>query len=198
MFDLGYRTSYPTKLLLLYCMKTDRTCPGCSSLFSAVADYCICPDCNRRFYASDPSRPVEFRMPAKLVIHATTAGSHEENGILNLCFDNGTDGYLLLTRVSEEFICEYDDEGGVYVEVNSQIVACTDGFIAIDLAPGELLVQFRDDSVMKGLLLLQVTFDIGDQFIDLAENFGILMRGKPQFTLQHGAPTDEPTNGNAG
>jgi hypothetical protein len=164
-------------------MKTERVCPDCSNSFCAVADYCICPSCGRRFYASDPNRSLNFRMPTQLTINATLAGSHEDNGILNICFDDEQGAYVQLTRVSDDFVEEYDDDGGVYIEVNSQIVACSDGYSKIDLRPNKLSIQFRDETVMNGLLFLVVTFQIGDAFMELARQFGTLMRKKPVFSL---------------
>jgi hypothetical protein len=137
-------------------MKTERNCPDCLNCFSAVADLCICPKCNRRFYASDPNRPLVFRMPPRLTFDASFASAHEENGILNICFDDGGDGYVHLSRVSDDCLHEYDDLGGVSIEVNSQLVACTDGYAKIELAPNVLSIQFRDESVMKGLIDLVV------------------------------------------
>ena len=122
-------------------------------------------------------------MPPQLRIDAITVGSHEEDGILNICLDDERDGYVELTRVSDEFLEEYDDLGGVYIEVNSQIVACTDGYSKIDLRPNKLSIQFRDETVMTGLISLVVTFQIGDDFVELARQFGTLMRGKPGFAV---------------
>ena len=163
-------------------MNTERTCPNCENTFTAVADYCICPNCNCRFYASDPDRPTESRMPDELSFNARTVGSHDDEGILNICFDDNGDNYVLLTRVDDEHMHEYDDRGGVYVEVNSQAIASVDGFKSVVLESGRLSINFNDSKVMKGLLTLTVNFDDTDNFAELAEQFAILMRGKEEFT----------------
>jgi hypothetical protein len=129
-------------------------------------------------------------MPPELTIDAKIAGSHQDNGILNIYFDDERDAYVQLTRVSDEFVEEYDDDGCVYIEVNSQIVACSDAYSRIDLRPNMLSIQFHDETVMKGLISLVVTFHIGDDFFELARQFDTLMRDKPGFSLTL-SPTEE-------
>jgi hypothetical protein len=163
-------------------MKTERICPDCATAFTAVADYCVCPNCNRRFYASDPSRPAEFRMPEEFSFHATTVGTLDEDGILHICFDDAADNYLLLTRVDDDHLQEFDDRGDVYVEVNSQLIGSANGFQSVILEPGRLSIRFLDSQVMKGLLSLCVDFEVPDRFHDLTEHFAVLMRGKTQYT----------------
>jgi hypothetical protein len=120
-------------------------------------------------------------MPEELSFEATEIGSTNDDGILNICFDDSGDQYVLLTRVDDDRRQEYDDHGGVYVEINSQAIGSVDGYKSVILEPGRLSLEFQDETTMKGLTRLVVDFQRNEELIDLTEQFAILMRGKPQY-----------------
>jgi hypothetical protein len=64
--------------------KTDRSCPVCGTTFGAVADLCICPKCNNRFYASHlRATLVEPTLPAENVMLLTRVLSHNSPSVID-------------------------------------------------------------------------------------------------------------------
>jgi len=164
-------------------MNTKRTCPKCGTSFLAVADYCICPECNCRFFASDPARPLKHELPSHIAFHATDVDSTEEAGVLNIWFGDEQESYLAFQRVCDGHEEEYGDLGGVYTEVNDQINSCVEGYSSVVLTPKSITVEFKTKTVMNGLVSVVAEFDIGDGFVDFAVRFSDLMRDKDAFRL---------------